>query len=105
TKRPAQRKSVLAWQHEIEEDKVDPVVGQDLAHRLAIRCRANRKAILGQCSRDEVADLAMVVDDQDVRRSLHSCNIDQYILRSFANVCRIVPAAASDTLCHKKPYS
>ena len=66
-KRAAERKSVLAGQHEIEEDEVNPAVGHDLTHGSTVRSRADPEALLGQCARDQIADLAMVIDDQDVR--------------------------------------
>ena len=69
-KRAAERKPVLARQHQIEQDEVDPAVGQDLAHGAAIRCGADAETLLGQCARDEIADFAMIVDDQDVRCAL-----------------------------------
>ena len=37
----------------------------------AVRRAADAEALLGQRARDEVADLAVVVDDQDVGRALH----------------------------------
>ena len=76
-------KSILARQHEIEEDEVDPAVGQDLLHGAAVRRRTDPEALLGQRARDEIANLAMVVDDQDVRRTLHFGNIDQRIAADF----------------------
>ena len=66
---PAEREPVLARQHEIEEDEIDPAVGQDLAHGAAVRRGADPEAFFGQRARDEIADLAMIVDDQDVRRA------------------------------------
>ena len=102
-KLPAERKSILAWQHEIEEYEVDPAVGQDLLHGPAVSRRTDPEALLGQRARDEIADLAMVVDDQDVWRSLHLGNIDQCIRGRFRNVCRIMTTAALDKLCHKRP--
>jgi hypothetical protein len=56
-------------------------------------------------ARDEFADLTMIVDDQDVRRTLHVCNIGQRVRHVLRNVCRIVAAAAPDKLCHKNPCS
>ena len=84
--RAAEREAVLARQHQVEQDEVDPAVGQDLAHGAAIRRRADPEALLGQRTRDEIADFAVIVDDQDVRRALHGGNIDQ---RRMA-VCRNV---------------
>jgi hypothetical protein len=49
----------------------------------------------------KIANLAMVVDDKDVRSTLHPINIE----RPLRNVCRIMAAASFDKLCHKKPGS
>ena len=46
-----------------------------LAHRLAVGGGADAKAFLGERARHQIADLAMVVDDQDVRASVHAANL------------------------------
>ena len=45
------------------------LVGQDLLHGAAVSRRADPESLLGQRARDEIADLAVVVDDQDVWRA------------------------------------
>ena len=102
---PAKRKPVLARQHEIEEDEIDAAISQDLAHGAAVRRRADPESLLGQRARDKIANLAMIVDDKDVRPTLHFCNIDQRMWQVLRNMCRIMAAAAFDKLCHKKPCS
>ena len=49
---------------------------RSLAHGAAVRRGADPEAFLGQRTGDEIADLAMIIDDQDVRRVLHAENID-----------------------------
>ena len=44
---------------------------------------ADPEALLGECARNQIADLAMVIDDQNVRRSLHIPNIDQSFCRLY----------------------
>ena len=86
--------------------KIDPAVGQDLAHGPAIRRRADPETLLGQRARDEIADFAVIVDDQDVRCPLHGGNIDQRPTACLLEcVTRLLPDAAPDTLCHKKAGS
>ena len=46
-------------------------VGQHLAHGLAVAGGADAKAFLDERARHQVAHLAMVVDDQDVRAVVH----------------------------------
>ena len=48
---------------------------------------ADAEALLGQRARDEIADLAVIVDDQDVRRALHGRNIDQALTGLFLGMC------------------
>ena len=64
-----------------------------------------RKPFFGQRTRDEVANFAVVVDDQDVWRTLHARNIDQCVQKTSQNMCRTVATPAPDTLCHKKHHS
>ena len=65
--------------------------------------RADPEALLGQRARDQIANLAMVVDDQDMRRSRHGRTIDQGPIRSVGMCFQVVANVAPDTLCHKKP--
>ena len=62
-------------------------VVQDLSHGTAVRRNADAKAFLGQRTRDEITDLAVVVDDQDVRSALHEGNIDEPARTGSGNVC------------------
>ena len=66
-----QGQAVLTRQHQIEEDEIDPAVGQHLAHVPAVSGDADPEPLLGKRARDQIADLAMIIDDQDVRRVLH----------------------------------
>ena len=77
----------------------------DFAHGTAVRGHADTESLLGQRARDKIANLAMVVNDQDVRRTLHIFNIDQCARHVLRNVCRIMATAAPDKLCHKTPCS
>ena len=43
-----------------------------LAHGAPVGRRADAKTLLGQDARDEIAQLAVVVDDEDVRSALHA---------------------------------
>ena len=67
----AQGQAVLTRQHQVEENEIDPAVGQDLAHGPAVCRNADAESFLGQRARDQIADLAMIIDDQDVRRVRH----------------------------------
>ena len=77
TQRAAERQPVLAGQHQIEQDQIDAAVGQDLAHGFAVGGRADAEAILRERTRYQFADLAMVIDDEDVRRARHGGIIEQ----------------------------
>ena len=84
---PAQRQAVLARQHQVEEDEVDAAVGQHLAHGAAVGRRADPKTFLGQRTRDEIADLAVVVDDQDVRGALHAGEYRRAATQEVPGMC------------------
>ena len=63
---PAERKAVLARHHDVEDDQVDPVFLDGLAGRLgAIDC-GGAASVLAQELRQQLADLAVVVNDQDM---------------------------------------
>jgi hypothetical protein len=64
------REAVLARQHQIQNDQVDLPVGQRLAHLLAVAGRRHPIAVLFQEASEQVADLAVVVDHQQVRRGI-----------------------------------
>ena len=48
---------------------------QRLLHGTAVGGRADAKALLDERARDQFADLAMIVDDQDMRGAGHRDNI------------------------------
>src|SRR5690606_35229250 len=67
----AERETILAGQHQIENDEVDASISHDLSHRSAIGGNTDAKALIGQGTRNQFADFAMVVNDQDMRATLH----------------------------------
>ncbi len=73
--RTAQRQPVLVRQHQVEQDEVDPRIGQHLAHGLAVAGGTDTKAFPAERARHQIAHLAMVVDDQDVRAAIHAPNL------------------------------
>ena len=89
----AEREAVLARQHQVEEDEIDAAVGQDLAHGTAVRRGADPEALLGQRTRDEIADLAVVVDDQDMRCARHEREYRRAGRRTVLRMCvEVLPA-------------
>ena len=50
-------------------------VGEGALHGLAVADRGDAEAFAGQHAADQLADLAIVVDDQDVRRGVHGRTI------------------------------
>ena len=63
---PAQAQAVLARQHQVEHDQVDPALGQRPVH-LAPVARDRDAAFVGaQILGHQRADLAVVLDDEDV---------------------------------------
>ena len=68
---PAQRQPVLAGHHDVEHDQIDPARLEQPARLGRALGRADPKAMLGEIPRQEIADLAVVVDHQDVGEGLH----------------------------------
>ena len=67
----AEREAVVAGQHQVENDEVDRAVVQRLAHASAVGCGGDAIAVLLQVLGDQLAQVAVVVDDQDVIRPFH----------------------------------
>jgi hypothetical protein len=68
---PAKREAVLSGQHDVENDEIDLGAGQDLHHRAAIGGDRDAIAVLHEKVRQQGADLAVVVDDQEVWCHVH----------------------------------
>ncbi len=68
---PAQRETVLALQHDVENDEIDLGAGQGLHHRAAVRGDRDAVAVLREEVRQQGADLAVVIDDQEVWCGVH----------------------------------
>src|SRR5271165_1254638 len=64
--RSSEGQSVLAWQHQIEDDEIDRFLGYHSAHPCAIMCSRDPVALARQIFLDEIVDLALIVDDQNV---------------------------------------
>jgi hypothetical protein len=58
--------SVLVGQHQIEDDEIDLGLRHDPTHSRAIVCGRNSVALAGQIFLGQVADLAFIVNNQDV---------------------------------------
>ena len=77
-------------------------IGQHLAHGLAVGGGADAKAFLGERARHQVAHLAMVVDDQDVRTVVHALQFSSDRAGLGQKNCNdFWRKARSDTLGHK----
>ena len=63
----AQFETADAGQHDVENDQVDRRLSQHLAHLVAIAGGADLETVAAQELGDEMADLAIVVDDEDMR--------------------------------------
>ena len=67
-----EREPVLARQHKIEDDEIDRILRHDLAHAGAVMCDTDAVALARQILLDDLADLFLVVHNDDVARSLSS---------------------------------
>ena len=68
---PAQRQPVLPGHHDVEHDQIDPARLEQPAGLGRALGGADAKAVLGEVLRQQVANLAVVVDHEDVRQGLH----------------------------------
>ena len=65
-KRAEERQAVLAGQHEVEHDGVHRLAGEHGAHLAAVDGAADLQLVLLQVVGQQLADVGVVVDDQDV---------------------------------------
>ena len=61
---PAQRQTVLAGQHEIENDEIDAPFSERLGHLDSVAGAGDAKAVLGEKARQQLTDFPVVVDHQ-----------------------------------------
>jgi hypothetical protein len=67
----AQRQPVLAGHHDVEHDQIDAARLEQPARLRRALGRTHPEAMLGEILRQEIADLAVVVDHQNVCERLH----------------------------------
>ncbi len=70
--RSSQGQPVLSGQHQIEDYEVDRRLRHDLAHPGAVLRRRDPVTLAGKILLDEIADLALIVDNQDVTVVIHA---------------------------------
>ena len=72
--KPAQRQAVLARHHDVEQRDVDRM-GGERSRRAAAASAAleTRKPFLRQIGGERIENVALVVDEQDVRFAGHGC--------------------------------
>ena len=66
--------SVLAGQHQIEGDEIDRGLRHDPSHSRAVLRDRDPVALAGQIFLDQVADLALIIDDQNVTVVVHAAS-------------------------------
>ncbi|MNH15090.1 hypothetical protein D3C79_746970 [compost metagenome] len=68
----AQQQAVVAGHHDVEHDQVDAVGFEEGAHLPAVGDDAGTQTVLLQIVADQFADLAVIVNDQDVIDVFHA---------------------------------
>ena len=63
--------AALARQHEIEHDEIEPAARERTARLLAVGDGRRRETVLLEKGAQQRADFAIVVDDENVGRSVH----------------------------------
>ena len=61
----ADRKPVLARQHQIENDQIESVAGERFVHRLCVLRRFDDKSLFAEVALQEVSQSFVVVDDKN----------------------------------------
>ena len=69
--KPARLQPVLARHHDVEQDEVDRIGGEQLARRRRILGLGDAHVVARQIGGERIADVAFVVDEQDVRIAGH----------------------------------
>ena len=95
---PAQGEAVLARHHDVEHDQVDPAGLEHAPRRRGTVGDADPVVVPGQIVGQRVADLAMIVDDQEVGGFAHAamscrglgalCAVPGMAQRGFVTDCR-----------------
>ena len=67
----AQHQAVIAGHHQVQHDQVHLIGFQKMAHLPAVGNHGGAQAVLLQVIAHQLADLAIVIDDQDVVHMLH----------------------------------
>src|SRR6185312_10365624 len=105
----AQAQSVLSRQHDVEHDEIDAAGLDSVVHRAAIDRVRHPAVVIAQIARDQPADVAVVFDDEDVRRFGHRAILR--ITRSaptrtklFLNVSRAVTANNRNKPAPRRQY-
>ena len=67
----AEHQAIIARHHHVEDDEVDGIGLEEGAHLPAVRHRGGAQAVLLEIAGDQLADFAIVIDDQDVIDMIH----------------------------------
>jgi hypothetical protein len=63
--RAAHRHAVESRQHDVEDDEIEPLGARRLQRVRAVARRGGREAFEAQMEEDELADVLVVLDDED----------------------------------------
>ena len=68
------RQAVFAGQHEVEDDQMHRLAGEQAVQRLGVFGEQDLEAFLGQVASQQVANAGIIIDDDDAIRSrISSC--------------------------------
>src|SRR6476469_276417 len=65
------RQTVFARHHDIQQYEVDAAYGDDRSGLSGVSCLSYAKTVLSKIARQRVADVALVIDQEDVRFASH----------------------------------
>jgi hypothetical protein len=96
-KAAADRKTILAGQHQVEDDQIEQFALQKAVHRAAVLCHEHLESLLTQVAAQQVTDAGVVIDDEQAggtssRLRAHRCEQCRF---GFRHVEIVQPGCAA----------
>ena len=101
TQLAAQGQAVVARQVQVEHDQVGPRFIEDFPHGRAVRRAQGAVGVRFQVIRQQAADIAVVVDDEDCRSGFHGTNYPHFAKPCTAHLYRLVYRGPEETYRYK----
>src|SRR5215472_9360895 len=95
--------TVLAGQYQIKDDEIDRGLRHDPAHSRAVLRDRDLVALAGQIFLDQIADVALIIDDQNVTVGVHAARLSMLYRQPIRRIvqARAGPPARCYKLLHE----